>query len=109
MKRNLLDITQKLSRKVVTAKLDPENLSDQTYWIWVAKKCRFPVILPEIQIPQNYDNLFVTVNTQYISPRDYIVEEAVGNIYIKFIKNKFQYVLDEEDYIEIKGNFEIYA
>ncbi len=36
MKRSLLDITQKISRKVSKVILTPKNLTDSTYWIWEA-------------------------------------------------------------------------
>ena len=109
MKRSLLDITQKLSRKIYSVKIEPYDLSNQNYWIYEAKGWKFVSVLREIQIPQNNDKLFVTINTQYISPKDYLVEEKNGSVFVKFKKSNFPYTLDSEDYIEIKGDIEPYA
>jgi hypothetical protein len=49
------------------------------------------------------------VNTQGITPRDYIIDESTGKLLIKFIKSHFEYELDDDDYIEIHGDIEKYA
>jgi hypothetical protein len=53
--------------------------------------------------------LQVYINTQAISGTDYIVEEGGNGLLIKFIRSEFQYNLDSQDYIEIKGDIEQYA
>jgi len=53
--------------------------------------------------------LRVFINTQNISARDYIIEEGPTGLLVKFIKDNFQYSLDEKDFIEIKGDIESYA
>lgn len=109
MKRTLLDITQKLSRKPNSTKVQPYNLYDDNYWIFYAKGWRFVEVLREVEILNKNHRLFCSINTQYISGNDYIIEESGGNIFIKFIKANFPYSLDEDDYIEIKGDIEYYA
>ena len=49
------------------------------------------------------------INTQGITPRDYIIEEGGNGLLIKFIKSNFEYALDNDDYIEIHGDIEKYA
>jgi hypothetical protein len=49
------------------------------------------------------------INTQGISPRDYIVEDGTEGLLIKFVKSNFEYELDTNDYIEIHGDIEKYA
>lgn len=109
MKRSILDITQKISRKVNLVALTPKDLSDNLYWIWEAKGWRFVEILREIEYRNNQDRISLMINTQNVSNRDFIVEEKGGSILVKFIKDRFEYQLDEFDYIEIKGDIEKYA
>ena len=109
MKRSILDITQKISRKINLVSLTPNDLSDNLYWIWEARGWRFVEILREIEYRNNQDRISVMINTQNVSNRDFIVEEKGGNILVKFVKDRFEYQLDEFDYIEIKGDIEKYA
>jgi hypothetical protein len=109
MKRNILDITQTISRKPGNAILTPYNLTDSTYWIFEAKGWRFKSILREIEFRTTQDRLNIHINTVNISPRDYIVEDGPTGMLIKFIKSNFEYILDSQDFIEIKGDIENYA
>ena len=109
MKRSLLDITQKISRNPGKAVLTPKDLTNSTYWIFEATGWRFVDILREIQYRTTQDRLKIYINTQSISARDYIVEEGGNGLLIKFIKNNFQFDLDNDDYIQIEGDIEQYA
>lgn len=109
MKRTLLDITQKISRKVQKTILTPKNLNDSTYWIYEAINWKFVDILREVELRETQDRLLVYINTQNISARDYIVERTSNGLQFKFIKSNFEYELDENDFIEIKGDIEKYA
>ena len=109
MKRSLLDITQKISRNPGKAVLTPKDLTNYTYWIFEATGWRFVDILREIEYRTTQDRLQVYINTQAISARDYIVEEGGSGLLIKFIKSNFEFNLDDDDYIEIKGDIEQYA
>ncbi len=109
MKRSLLDITQKINRNPLKVALVPKNLTDSTYWIYEATNHRFVGLLREIEYRKSQDRLLVMVNTQGISPRDYIIEEGGNGLLIKFIKSNFEFDLDDDDYIEIHGDIEKYA
>jgi hypothetical protein len=109
MKRSLLDITQKISRNPGKAVLTPKDLTNSTYWIYEATGWRFVDILREIEYRTTQDRLQVYINTQVISARDYIVEEGGSGLLIKFIKSNFEFNLDDDDYIEVKGDIEQYA
>ena len=109
MKRSLLDITQKISRKPGKTNLTPKDLNNSTYWIYEATGWRFVSILREIEYRTTQDRLKLYINTQSISGTDYIVENGANGLLIKFIKNNFQYQLDAQDYIEIEGDIEQYA
>lgn len=109
MKRNLLDITQKISRKPGDTELIPKDLNHPTYWIYEAKGFRFVEVLREIEYRTTQDRLRVIVNTQHISADDYVVEQGSDGILIKFIKANFEFDLDDDDYIEITGDIEQYA
>ena len=109
MKRSLLDITQKISRKPGKTNLTPKDLTNSTYWIFEATGWRFVSILREIEYRTTQDRLKIYINTQSISARDYIVEEGGNGLLIKFIKNNFQFDLDNDDYIQIEGDIEQYA
>ena len=109
MKRNLLDITQKISRNPGKTNLIPKDLINSTYWIFEATGWKFVDILREIQYRTTQDRLKIYINTQSISARDYIVEESGNGLLIKFIKNNFEYQLDAQDYIQIEGDIEQYA
>jgi hypothetical protein len=109
MKRTLLDITQKISRKVVMTILAPLDLTNDTYSIWEAKGFRFVSILREIETRTNQDRISLKINTQLINPTDYIIESGKDGLVVKFIKSRFEYELDRIDYIEIKGDIEYYA
>lgn len=109
MKRSLLDITQKISRNPGKAVLTPKDLTNSTYWIFEATGWRFVDILREIQYRTTQDRLQVYINTQAISGTDYEVEEGGSGLLIKFIKSNFEFNLDNNDYIEIKGDIEQYA
>ena len=109
MKRSLVDITQKLFRKPIMAVLIPKDLNHPTYWIYEAPGHRLVNILREIELRESQDRLLVMINTQGITPRDYIIEEGENGLLIKFIKSNFEYALDNDDYIEIHGDIEKYA
>lgn len=109
MKRTLLDITQKLFRKPGNAILTPKDLNNSTYWIFEATGWKFVDILREIEYRKEQDRLRIYINTQNISGTDYITEQGRDGLLIKFIKNKFEYNLDAQDFIEIKGDIERYA
>ena len=109
MKRSLLDITQKISRNPGKAVLTPKDLTNATHFIFEATGWRFVDILREIEYRTTQDRLQVYINTQSISARDYIVEEGGSGLLIKFIKSNFEFNLDNNDYIEIKGDIEQYA
>lgn len=109
MKRSLLDITQKISRKPGKTNLIPKDLNNSTYWIYEATGWRFVNILREIEYRTTQDRLQVYINTQAISGTDYIVEEGGNGLLVKFIKSRFEFTLDDDDYIEIKGDIEQYA
>ena len=109
MKRSLLDITQKMFRKPDNVILTPKNLSDSTYWIWEATGWKFVDILREIEYRTEQDRLRVYINTQNISGKDYVVEQGQGGLLIKFKRDNFEYQLDSQDFIEIKGDIERYA
>ena len=109
MKRSLLDITQKISRKPGKAVLTPKDLTNVTHFIFEATGWRFVSILREIEYRTTQDRLKIYINTQSISARDYIVEEGGSGLLIKFIKSRFEFILDDDDYIEVKGDIEQYA
>ena len=109
MKRSLLDITQKISRNPGKTNLTPKDLSHPDYWIFEATGWRFVSILREIEYRTTQDRLKIYINTQSISPRDYIVEEGGSGLLIKFIKTNFEYNLDNADYTQIEGDIEQYA
>ena len=109
MKRTLLDITQKISRKLGDPELTPKDLNHPTYWIWEAKGWKFVDVLREVENRINQNRIRVIINTQYISARDYIVEQGQDGLIFKFIKNRFEFNLDDDDYIEVTGDIEQYA
>ena len=109
MKRSLLDITQKISRKPGKTNLSPKDLTNSTYWIYEATGWRFVDILREIEYRTTQDRLQIYLNTQVISGQDYIVENGTNGLLIKFIRSRFEFILDDDDYIEIKGDIERYA
>jgi len=109
MKRSLLDITQKISRNPGKTNLIPKDLNNSTYWIFEATGWRFVDILREIEYRTTQDRLQVYINTQAISGTDYIVEDGGNGLLVKFIKSRFEFTLDDDDYIEIKGDIEQYA
>ena len=109
MKRSLLDITKKISRNPGKTNLTPKDLSHTDYWIFEATGWRFVSILREIEYRTTQDRLKIYINTQSISARDYIIEEAGNGLLIKFIKSRFEFDLDDDDYIQIEGDIERYA
>lgn len=109
MKRSLLDITQKISRKVNKTVLSPKDLNNSTYWIYEATGWKFVDILREVEYRETQDRLKIYINTQSINARDYEVEQSAGGLLIKFIKNNFEFNLDDDDYIQIEGDIEYNA
>jgi hypothetical protein len=109
MKRSLLDITRILSREPSKVVLNPHDLNDSNYYIFIATNWRFAEMLRELPQRNSENRLTITINTQYISTRDYITEISDGGLLIKFIKSNFAYNLDSDDYIEIIGDLESYA
>ena len=109
MKRSLLDITKRMFRNPHRVVLTPKDLEDSTYWIYEAKGWRFVSILREIEVRETQDRIAIYLNTQVISPRDFIIEDGVNGLLVKFIKNRFEFELDSDDYIEINGDIEQYA
>ena len=109
MKRSLLDITQKISRNPGKTNLTPKDLTNSTYFIYEAIGWRFVNILREIEYRTTQDRLKIYINTQSINARDYIVEESGNGLLVKFIKDNFEFELDDDDYIQIEGDIEQYA
>jgi len=91
------------------AVLTPKDLNHSDYWIYEAIGYRMVDILREIEFRKTQDRLLVMINTQSISPRDYIFEDGPNGLLIKFIKSHFEFELDDDDYIEIHGDIEKYA
>lgn len=109
MKRNILDITQKISRKINRVVLNPKDLTNSTYWIFEATGWKFVDVLREIRYRETQDRVDVYINTQTISARDYVIEMGNNGLLFKFIKSRFEYQLDTADLIEVKGDIEQYA
>ena len=109
MKRSLLDITQKISRKPGNVILKAKDLNNSNYFIFEAKGWKFVDLLREIEYRTEQDRIKVYINTQNISAKDYIVEMGKEGLLFKFIKNRFEYTLDDKDFIEVKGDIEQYA
>ena len=109
MKRSLLDITQKISRKKQKVILNCIDLTHPTYYIFEATGWRFVDILREIEYRAEQDRLNVYINNLSIAAFDYVVEPGKTGLLIKFIKNQFGYSLDASDFIEIIGDIEQYA
>ena len=109
MKRSLLDITQKMFRKIGKTSLIPKDLSNTTYSIWEAKGWKFVDVLREIEYRVTQDRLSIYINTQSINPTDYKGEQGITGLLIKFKKENFEYTLDSDDYIEIEGDIEYNA
>ncbi len=109
MKRTLLDITNTISRNLQRVVLKPYNLDDPNYFIFVAENWRFAESLIELPNRNSENRLTITINTQYISSKDYLTEFGKRGLLIKFKKNNFPYILDSEDYIEVIGDLENYA
>jgi hypothetical protein len=66
-------------------------------------------ILREIEYRETQDRITVYINTQNISARDYIAENGSNGLLFKFIKSRFEYQLDAQDFIEVIGDIEQYA
>ena len=109
MKRSLLDITQKISRKFNRAVLSAYDLNDSNFFIFEATGYRFANILREIEYRETQDRLNIRINTQNISPRDYEISNGPNGLLIKFKKSNFSYSLDANDIITIIGDIEQYA
>jgi hypothetical protein len=109
MKRTLLDITNTLSRTPQKITLEPYNLYDSNYYIFLARNYRYAEFLPEFNFSNTKDRLHVNINSQYISTKDFETEISNDGLLFKFIKNNFAYSLDENDYIEVIGSLENYA
>lgn len=109
MKRSLLDITQNMFRKPGNAILVPKDLNDTNYWVFEATGWRLVEILREVELRKTQDRMRVYVNTQNISAKDYIVENGSNGLLFKFKRDNFQYQLDQNDFIEVKGDIEKYA
>lgn len=109
MKRTLLDITQKISRKPIKTILIPKDLTNPIYWIYEATNHRFVGLLREIEYRESQDRIKVFINSQNISNIDFLIEESSNGLLVKFIKSNFKFDLDERDYIEIIGDIEKYA
>lgn len=109
MKRNLLDITKILTRNPSKITLESYNLDDFNYFIFIAKNWRFAAALRELPIRNNENRLTITINTQFISPTDYVTETISDGLLIKFKKSNFAYNLDSNDFIEVIGDLENYA
>ena len=80
MKRNILDITQKISRKPGHITMTPYDLTNATYWIYEAKGWRFVDLLREIEYRSTQDRVWVYVNTIAISNRDFRSEEHTSEL-----------------------------
>jgi len=108
MKRTLLDITQKISRKVNRTVLTPKDLNNATHFIWEASGWKFVDILREVELRETQDRLKIIINTQFISAEDYVIEQSNNSLLVKFIKSRFSYNLDSDDFVEVYGDIEQY-
>lgn len=109
MKRTFLDIVKKISLDTKRVQLTPKDLTHPNYFIYEAKGWRLVEILREVEYRINQDRLDIKVNSQSIEPRDYVYEQGISGILVKFKKSNFEFDLDDDDYIEIKGDIEQYA
>jgi len=109
MKRTFLDIVKKISIDIKRVKLIPKDLTHPEYFIYEATGWKFIDILREVEYRVTQDRLDIKVNSQSVEPRDYVYEQGINGILVKFKKSNFEFNLDDDDYIEIKGDIEQYA
>lgn len=109
MKRTFIDIIDKVAAIPVKVYLEPYNLIDGTYFIWIARNHRFVTLNREIEYRSAQKRLKVRINTHEINPVDFVTEQVSDGLLVKFIKNNFEYILDIQDEIIVSGDLESYA
>lgn len=94
----------------VDFKLEPIDLGHKTYSVWGRNKIRVTTIPPEFREFRKIESQFdIFVNGQYVSPKNYHFGTEGNTFMIKFLKDNFEYELDETDEIIIKGDLEKYG
>ena len=102
-------MVKKISISTNRVRLTPKDLTHPEYFIYEAKGWKLVDILREIEYRTTQDRLHIKVNSQSVEPRDYIYEAGQSGLLIKFKRSNFEFDLDDDDYIEIKGDIEQYA
>ena len=93
MKRTFLDIVKKISIDIKRVKLIPKDLTHPEYFIYEATGWKFIDILREVEYRVTQDRLDIKVNSQSVEPRDYVYEQGINGILVKFKKSgKLKYV-----------------
>jgi phosphorylcholine metabolism protein LicD len=95
--------------------LTPYELEHPFYWIFEVKNLRVKIINKNVEHLRKHGARFdVFINGLFISENDYIVEQRVNNLYIKFKRNNFPaedrfgnpYQLESSDEVKINGDLE---
>ena len=91
------------------------NANHPYYWIYKVENVRIKTISPVIaELRKAHARFDVFINGLFISENDYIVENKLNNLYIKFKRSNFPiedrfgnpYTLEETDEVKIKGDVE---
>ena len=106
MKRNILDITKKLYRSNNRIRLEADDLTDATYYVFKKDGYTIPSILYEMSEINTKQRINVMVNNVYIPNDDFIIEYENDSIRVKFLKSRIGYELDSLDKVVLEASVE---
>lgn len=95
--------------------LQPYELQHPFYWIFKISNLRVKPINKNVEhLRRNGARFDVFINGLFISENDYIVEQRINDLYIKFKRSNFPdedrfgnpYEIEETDQIKINGDLE---
>ena len=88
--------------------LVPHNMSHPLYWIWKIENGKMKDLDVKLRSFRNEHARFdIFINGQYILENDYDFEIPGKDIWVKFKKANFGYVLVTTDDIKIEGDIQV--
>ena len=89
-------------------KLVVENMNHTIYWVWKLENAKLKDLdLNLRKYRPEHARFDIFINGQYVLENDYVFEIPGKDIYVKFKKANFGYILVTTDDIKIEGDIQV--
>jgi hypothetical protein len=89
-------------------KLTAHDMNHSLYWIWKLPNAKLKHLDERLRaFRPEHARFDIFINGQYILETDYVFEIPSSDIWVKFKKSNFGYVLQTDDDVKIEGDIQV--